>query len=55
MTRRMDAGQKRGALLYIISKAVKAGEFLRVCYRSSNKGTMSAAQRRDAAGMAYVN
>ena len=55
MKGKMDKEQKRGALLYITSKKVKAGEFLRVCYRGKNRGTMSAADRADAAGMAYVN
>ena len=52
---KFDRRTPSAALLYVTSRAVKAGEFLRVVYRGNNKGVMSAADRDDAAGMAYAN
>ena len=55
MNAKMDSQTPRAALLYVTSKPVKAGDFLRVVYRDNNKGCMSAADREDAAGMPYAN
>ena len=55
MESKMDPKTPRSALLYVTSKPVMAGEFLRVVYRGNNKGCMTAADREDAAGMSYAN
>ena len=51
----MNPRTPRAALLYVTSKPVKAGQFLRIVYRGNNKGCMSAADRADADGMPYAN
>ena len=50
-----DQRTPRSALLYISTREIKAGEFLRVVYRDNNKGCMTAAEREDAEGMPYAN
>lgn len=53
--RRIVGDGTRNALVYVSKRDIEAGEFLRIAYRSRNRGTMTSRDRADEDGMAYAN
>ena len=45
----------RACLVYITTKKVEKGKFLRASYEPKNKGVLTAEDRRDRGGMNFAN